>query len=139
MAIHFGGADLNIASGIREFAAAQPNSIAIIDGDRRLTFNALYERACRLGSGLLAAGLHPGDPIAVLLGNRMEYLEIAAGCAMAGLPTVPLNPRQVASEITYVLEHSGAKALIVDEILTANLPTDLPALDRKSTRLNSSH
>lgn len=128
MAIHFGGADLNIASGIREFAAAQPNSIAIIDGDRRLTFNALYERACRLGSGLLAAGLHPGNPIAVLLGNRMEYLEIAAGCAMAGLPTVPLNPRQVASEITYVLEHSGAKALIVDEILTANLPTDLPAL-----------
>jgi acyl-CoA synthetase (AMP-forming)/AMP-acid ligase II len=129
MAIHAGGAPLNIANGVREFAIASPNTIAIIDGYRTLTYSALHERASRLASGLLNAGLTPGDAVAVLLGNRLEYPEIAAGLAMAGLVMVPLNPRQVASEIAYVLGHSSARALILDEALVRNLPEiGLPTL-----------
>ena len=123
MAIHPGGSQLNIANGIREFAHATPHSVAIIDGDRTLTFGAINERASRLASGLLKAGLKKGDTVALLLGNRFEYPEIAAGLAMAGLVLIPLNPRQVANEIAFVLEHASIQAIIVDSALAGNLPT----------------
>ena len=90
--IAHGGAPLNIAGGIREFAIASPRATAVVDGDRTLTFAALDERASRLGNRLLAGGLAPGERVAVLLGNRLEYPEIAAGIAKSGLVMVPLNP-----------------------------------------------
>ena len=119
MGIGHGGAPLNIAGGIREFALASPQATAVIDGDRTLTFGALDERASRLGSRLLSRGLKPGERVAVLLGNRLEYPEIAAGIAKAGLVMVPLNPRLTPAESRYILEHSGARALVVDDALAA--------------------
>ena len=123
MAIHPGGSQLNIANGIREFAHATPHKVAVIDGDHSLTFGAINERASRLASGLLKAGLKKGDNVALLLGNRFEYPEIAAGLAMAGLVLVPLNPRQVANEIAFALEHASIQAIIVDSALAGNLPS----------------
>ncbi len=128
MTIHPGGAPLNIANGIREFAVASPNVTAIIDGERSITYRELHERACRLANSLIAANLTPGQPVAILLGNRMEYPEIAAGCAMAGLPIVPINPRQTAEENSYILSHSEAKALIYDQALLSFLPARLPEI-----------
>ncbi len=110
MPIRTGGAGLSIAGGIREFAIASPGATAVIDGDRSLTFAALDERASRLGQHLLGQGLRPGDRVAVLLGNRLEYPEIAAGIAKAGLVMVPLNPRSTPGESRYILEHAGARA-----------------------------
>ncbi len=117
MAIATGGAPMTIAGGIREFARATPTRTAVIDGDRTLTFAALDERASRLGTRLLARGLRPGERVAVLLGNRLEYPEIAAGIAKAGLVMVPLNPRLTPPESRYILEHSGARAIVLDAAL----------------------
>ena len=126
MAIDQGGAQLNIANGIREFALASPDMTAIIDGDRSITYRQLYERASRLANALLSADLKAGVAVGVLLGNRLEYSEVAAGCAMAGLPIVPINPRQTAQENSYILEHSEAQALIYDAQLFDSLPATLP-------------
>src|SRR6478752_1367574 len=119
MGIASGGAPMNIAGGIREFAQATPGATAVIDGDRTLTFGALDERASRLANHLLTQGLSTGDRVAVLLGNRMEYPEVAAGIAKAGLVMVPLNPRLTPAESRYILEHSGARALVLDDGLAA--------------------
>lgn len=119
MVIAHGGAPLNIAGGIREFAVARPRATAVIDGERTLTFGALDERSSRLGARLLERGLRTGDRVAVLLGNRLEYPEVAAGVAKAGLVMVPLNPRLTPAESRYILEHSGARALVVDDALAA--------------------
>lgn len=128
MTIQTGGDQLNIANGIREFARATPRAIAVIDRDRTLTFGELFERAARLAQGLIASGLTPGERVAVLLGNRLEFPEIAAGIAMAGLCMVPLNPRQASLEIAYVLEHSEVKALVMDGALASALPPVLPSV-----------
>ncbi|GAA4368047.1 class I adenylate-forming enzyme family protein [Nocardioides caricicola] len=119
MAIASGGAQMTIAGGIREFARATPRATAVIDGDRTLTFGALDERASRLATWLLGKGLQPGERVAVLLGNRLEYPEVAAGIAKAGLVMVPLNPRLTPAESRYILEHSGARALVLDDKLAA--------------------
>ena len=97
---------LNMASGVREFGRATPHRTAVIDGDRRLTFAALDDRSNRLASGLLARGLRPGEPVAVLAGNRMEYFEVATALAKAGLPMVPLNPKNAAPDNAYVVGQS---------------------------------
>lgn len=107
--------DLNIANGIREFARATPLATAVVDGARSLTFAELNERADRLATGLLAAGLVPGDRVAILAWNRLEFIEIGAAFGKAGLVLVPLNPRGIAPEHAYILEHSRARGLIVDD------------------------
>ena len=111
--------EMNIAQGIREFARCSPRRVAVVDQDRQLTFAELDERSNRLACALLAAGLSPGDRVAVLSWNRMEFVEVATGIAKAGLLMVPLNPRGVAQEHAYILDHSGTRALIVDDQLLA--------------------
>ncbi|MEV6299985.1 AMP-binding protein [Actinoplanes sp. NPDC051861] len=109
-----GGADLTIAGGVREFGRATPGVIAVRDGDRELTYGALDERSSRLACALLSTGLSTGDRVALLCGNRLEYPEIAAGIAKAGLVLVPINPRLTAPEVSFILGHSGARLLITD-------------------------
>ncbi|HVB46722.1 MAG TPA: AMP-binding protein [Streptosporangiaceae bacterium] len=114
-------AEMNIANGIREFARCTPRRVAVIDGQRQLTFAELDDRSSRLASALLAVGLRAGDRVAMLSRNRLEFVELAAGLAKAGLPMVPLNPRGVAREHEFILEHSKARALIVDDQLLAGV------------------
>lgn len=114
MALLPGGAPLSMAGGVREFAASAPDTTAVIDGDRRLSYRALDDRASRLAQHLLAGGLRPGDRVAVRLGNRLEYPEVIAGAAKAGLVLVPLGTRLTEPETRYILEHSGARAHISD-------------------------
>ncbi|GIE36961.1 acyl-CoA synthetase [Actinoplanes italicus] len=121
-----GGADLTIAGGVREFGRATPDAIAVRDGDRELKYGALDERSSRLACGLLTLGLGYGDRVALLSGNRLEYPEIAAGIAKAGLVLVPVNPRLTAAEVGFILRHSGAGVLIVDPALTGAVPESFP-------------
>lgn len=113
------GANLNIANGIREFAVGTASSVAVVDGDRTLNYAALNERASRLGNALLADGLKSDDRVAVILGNRLEYPEVAAGLGKVGMPSVPVNPRLTAPEMTFIMQHSRAAAVVVDDALAA--------------------
>ncbi|GAA1746318.1 class I adenylate-forming enzyme family protein [Aeromicrobium alkaliterrae] len=127
MSLHM-NVPLHMAAGIREFGRSSPNRDAVVDGDRRLSFAGLDDRSSRLAAGLLDQGLTPGEPVAVLSGNRMEYFEIAAGLAKAGLPMVPLNPKNQASDNAYILGHSEARAIIVDDTLAAGVEGTLDGL-----------
>lgn len=118
MSIKPGGAPLSMASGVREFALATPSRTAVIDGDRTQTCQELDERSSRLAQHLLASGHDVGDKVAVLLGNRLEFPEIAAGIAKAGMVMVPLNPRLTAPEASYIVSHSGARTIILDGALS---------------------
>ncbi|QCX27632.1 class I adenylate-forming enzyme family protein [Nocardioides jishulii] len=131
-----GGAPLSIASGVREFAEATPDRVAVIDGDRTLTFAALDERASRLANHLTSSGLGVGDRVAVLLGNRLEYPEIAAGIAKAGLVMVPLNPRLTPAEARYILEHSESRAIVLDEALSTIVADSVSHLGLSATVLD---
>ena len=123
------GAPLNIANGVREFARATPDAIAVIDGDRRLTYRELHARAARLAQSLAARGLTVGARVAVCLGNRLEHPEIACGIAMAGMTMVPLNPRYTPTEASFILAHSEAAAVITDAALA---PVVAPAVAERA-------
>ncbi|MCX5009069.1 AMP-binding protein [Streptomyces sp. NBC_00638] len=118
-----------MVAGLRSWAAAAPARTAVVDGARRLSFAAVHSRSNRLAGSLLAAGLRPGDRVAVLLGNRLEYPEIAAALGKAGLAMVPIGVRQTVPEIAFITGHSGARALVVQhdrsEEASAAVPVDV--------------
>ncbi|WPZ35888.1 AMP-binding protein [Thalassobaculum sp. OXR-137] len=100
-------------------ARLQPERIGARDLERDMTFRTWNDRACRLANGLLGLGLQKGDRIGVLAWNRIEWLEIYAAVAKAGLVAVPVNFRLVGPEIRFILQDCGAKAVIAEHGLTA--------------------
>ena len=87
------------------------------DLTRSMTFRQWNERACRLANALIGMGLVKGDRIAVLAYNCLEWLEIYAAVAKAGLVAVPVNFRLVGAEIRYIVENAEAGAIIVQDDL----------------------
>jgi len=88
---------------------------ALIDGELRLTYRELHDR-CQALTGVLAdLGVAPGDRVAVLATNSHVSLEMHYAVPWRGAVLVPLNTRLSASEIDYILRHSGAGLLVVTE------------------------
>ena len=102
------------------FARMYPDKIGARDLERQMTFAAWHARACRLANALNGIGLGKGDRVCVLAYNCVEWLEIYAAAALAGLVAVPVNFRLVGPEIAYIVANCEARALIVqDELLDA--------------------
>jgi fatty-acyl-CoA synthase len=106
-----------------------PDKIGASDLERSLTFAEWNRRACRLANALTGIGLKKGDRVCILAYNCIEWLEIYAAMAMAGLVAVPINFRLVGSEICYIVENCEARAFIVQDELLDTIETvraDLP-------------
>ena len=99
-------------------ARLQPDRIGARDLEREMSFRDWNSRSCRLANALLGLGLAKGDRVAVLAYNCVEWLEIYAAIAKAGLVAVPVNFRLTPAEAGYVVADAEAAAIIVqDELL----------------------
>jgi long-chain acyl-CoA synthetase len=118
---------------IAEAAARNPDGEALILGETRLSWREVVKRSEQVAAGLRKLGLQPGDRVAALLGNRIEFVLTMFGAAHAGLVTVLLSTRQQKPEIAYVLTDCGAKLLIHDATLAARVPeaADVPELTHR--------
>ena len=85
------------------YARMFPDKVAARDLERAMTFRVWNERACRLANALSGIGLVRGDRVCVLAYNCLEWAEIYAATAIAGLIVVPINFRLVGQEITYIV------------------------------------
>jgi fatty-acyl-CoA synthase len=91
-----------------------PEKIAVVHGERRYTYRQFEERVYRLASQLHNHGLEKHDRVAFLCPNIPALLEAHFAVPMAGGILVAINIRLNAEEVSYILEHSGAKFLFVD-------------------------
>jgi len=98
-----------------------PERIAAVYGQRSFTYANFANRIRRLATALQAAGIARGDRVAILCPNYPAMLEATFGVALAGGVLVAINTRLNAEEITYILNHSGARILIVDAELAHTL------------------
>src|SRR5258705_13156060 len=120
-----------IGDALRWYATYTPNKIATISSAGTQTYAQLWSRVCRLSSALAGLGLVSGDRIALLMQNSSRYLELYQAAALMGAAVVPLNFRFTASEIEYVVNHSGARALLFDGSFVEtvrSLRTSLPSV-----------
>ncbi|HEY2264421.1 MAG TPA: AMP-binding protein, partial [Streptosporangiaceae bacterium] len=84
---------------------------ALVRGHQTRTYGELLERGGRLASALRGAGLEPGTPVAAMLEDRIESLEVYLGAFFGGYPVIHVNDRLAAPEVAHILADSGARAL----------------------------
>ncbi len=84
----------------------------LIQGDRTVSFAEFDRLTDRVGHGLLARGLEPGDRVSVLMPNSIDGVIVYYALAKAGLVRVPLNSRETASEHSYKIEDSTSRGLV---------------------------
>ncbi len=90
-----------------------PDKIALIYGDRRLTYLEINQSADRLASALAAMGVKRQDRVAIFHGNTAETVISVFAVLKAGAIFVLLNPAMKEKKLNYILRDSGARALIV--------------------------
>ena len=103
---------LTIASILAESAARHPDRTAVVLGDLRLTYAQLWGHALQYAAVLREKGVGPGDKVAMLLPNTPHFPLTYFGTLALGAVAVPVHALLKAEEIQYVLEDSGAKALV---------------------------
>jgi long-chain acyl-CoA synthetase len=107
---------------VSDAASKNPDGEALVCGIRRMSWREVAQQSARIAAGLHRLGLQRGDRIALLLGNRIEFVLALFGAAKLGLVTVLLSTRQQKPEIAYVLNDCGARLLIHEAVLADRLP-----------------
>src|SRR5580693_10196032 len=105
--------------------ARDPQALAIVDGEVRLTYAQWYRRISSLVAGFDAIGLKAGDHVVTALQNRWEAATLHWACQFAGIIVTPVNWRSTASEIDFYLEDAEAKAIAYEDV-SAQAVTNSP-------------
>ncbi|WP_129626714.1 o-succinylbenzoate--CoA ligase [Candidatus Oscillochloris fontis] len=105
---------MHIPDWLAQRAAAHPARTALISAAGRWSFAELEQRANLLAAQLVALGLQPGERVAVLARNSVEYVSLIHAAPRCGAALVLLNTRLTASELQFQLNDSGARALLYD-------------------------
>jgi long-chain acyl-CoA synthetase len=121
-----------VAGIIRDQAAARGEKVAIVFGERRISYRELDQRSNRVARALLAAGVQPKDHVAFIDMNGPEYFEVLFGCAKVNAINVGVNWRLAPGEMAYTVNDAEAKALFVGPDFQAAI--DQVRADLKSVR-----
>ncbi|MEZ5117784.1 MAG: long-chain fatty acid--CoA ligase [Candidatus Nanopelagicales bacterium] len=105
-------ARLSLTSLLSESADRFPDRTALVLGDTRLPYAAVWDQARRYAAVLRDRGVGPGDRVALLLPNVPHFAFAYYGALSLGAAVVPVHALLVAEEIRYVLEDSAAKVLV---------------------------
>src|SRR4030042_2001190 len=95
--------DFTVYEAARRNAQVFPDRMAIVDGEKRLTFKQLLDLVNRLAVGLRKEGIKRGDRIGILSKNNLEYLALYFAVARCGAILVPINIRLSREEVQYIL------------------------------------
>jgi len=117
----------DLLARIRDIVAARPDSMAVIEGDMRLTYAALYGQAGSIAARLAADGVTAGDRVAVMLDNGLDAVRAVLAVLRLGAVLVAVSTRSRGAELDYICSdctpasiiHGPAYAETVDAALSA--------------------
>ncbi|MFZ3309176.1 MAG: AMP-binding protein, partial [Xanthobacteraceae bacterium] len=107
--------------------ARDPDALAIVDGELRLTYTQWYRQISALVKGFDAIGLKAGDHLVTALQNRAEAATLHWACQFAGIVITPVNWRSTASELDFYLENAEAKAVAYEDASAAAIAGSVAA------------
>ncbi|SFR67986.1 Acyl-CoA synthetase (AMP-forming)/AMP-acid ligase II [Marinobacter daqiaonensis] len=107
-----------------------PDADCIVCEGQRLSYREVADRAETMAAQLRHRGVEPGDRVGLLIGNGIEFVLTVIGILRAGAIIMPLNIREQAPGLRYMLEHSDARAVVFAADQGGKLPppTELPGL-----------
>ncbi len=123
----------NLFDLLCEQAERYSEQLAVICEEASISYPDLLQRANRIASGLRAAGVQRGDRVALLINNRIEWIEIVLGASAIGATAVPFSTWSKRREIDFLLADSGARMLFsldafADQDYAADLSELIPEL-----------
>ncbi len=110
-------------------AERHPEYIVLADQKRRISYENWARQVTKLADALVAMGIGHGDRVAISMRNSIEFATALYATQMFGAVAVPFNFRLKADTIDYIINDSGARALIVDDVVSAD---DLAAVVAKN-------
>jgi acyl-CoA ligase (AMP-forming) (exosortase A-associated) len=127
-----------IEAPLRAAVYRAPTKIAVVDGDRALTFAELERAAAALAAELVGGGVGTGDRVAIFLDKTLEAVVALYGVWMAGAVAVPVNEGLRARQVRHILDDSGSRVLLtsarnragLDDAATAGVVHGAVELDR---------
>jgi long-chain acyl-CoA synthetase len=102
---------------LSHWAQVRPDAVAVISAKGDRTFAQLNANANRLARALGRRGLVAGDAVALVCGNRPEFIEVVAACQRSGLRVTPVNWHLTGTEAGYIVADCEAKAMIAEGAL----------------------
>jgi fatty-acyl-CoA synthase len=106
-----------------------PDAEAVVDGERRLTYEQFFARCDRWSAALETLGVRKGDRVAYIVPNTLDQLVSFYAVPQIGAVLVPINYRLTADDFAYIIAHSGATVVVaqaeyvdVVESVRAQLP-----------------
>ena len=113
---------LSMLALLHQAVQRNPDGEALVCGDERLSYRQLVERSQRLAGGMARHGVAQGDRVALLLGNRIEFVLVLFAVAHLGAISVPISTREQAPGLAYMLNHCGARLVVHEAELGGLLP-----------------
>ena len=110
-------------------AATWPDKIAIIHGEQRTTYRNFLTRSRQMASALTRRGIVKGDVVSIIAPNTPAMLEAHYGVIMAGAVLNALNYRLDPATIAFILEHGGAKLVLVDREFSTVMADALSSME----------
>ena len=107
---------------IQAQAKARPDAVALFDGDKRITYRELDQRASQLAARLQAAGIREEDPVGLCMRRSADFVIGALGVLKAGAAYVPLDPNYPKNRLTMLLEDSGLRLVVTHPCVAKQLP-----------------
>jgi 3-oxocholest-4-en-26-oate---CoA ligase len=122
--------EFNLADLFEAVADAVPDRIALIAGDRRLTYRDLDERANRVAQYLRDVGVRPGQHVGIYSFNRVEWAEAMIGCYKARAVPINVNYRYVVDELRYLFDNADLVGLVFEAEFGPHVAAVLPGLPK---------
>ncbi|MET0908153.1 MAG: AMP-binding protein, partial [Ilumatobacteraceae bacterium] len=120
--------EMHFATVWESLADAIGDEPAVVHGEVRRTWREYEDRAARLATAYSAAGLEPGDRVALLMYNGNEYLEAQFAAMKQRLVPINVNYRYLDDELVYLLDNSDSKALVFHTSLAERVARVVPRL-----------
>ena len=124
-------APLSPISFIAWAANVYPERLAVVYGEQQQTWKETYTRCRQFASALVRLGVEYGDTVAIMAPNTPVMFEAHYGIPMAGAVINALNTRLDSVAIAFMLQHGGAKVLLVDREYKGVVSAALATLDEK--------
>jgi len=107
---------LDLGTSLLASVARDPDALAIVDGDVRLTYADFWEKAAAIVAAFDALGLKPGDHLLSVLQNRWQTAAIHWACQIGGIVVTPLNWRAKVDELDFCIRDADARVVVYENV-----------------------
>ncbi|HSD11867.1 MAG TPA: AMP-binding protein [Candidatus Binatia bacterium] len=115
--IHLARAQSALEQTIRQHAARQPKEVWLKWKDGGYSYADVLSNTQRAANGLAALGVKPGERVAIMMGNRPEFLWVHFGINFIGAHSVPINTSQRGATLQHILANSDSVAVVFENTL----------------------